>query len=1009
MNSDPRQHYWRSPDERRGFLRTAPDSSADRAAAAEASGVSRRSFLSLAGFSFAAAAATGCSRAPTRTALALIQPDEVVVPGRSYWVASTSTACGAGCGVLVRCRDGRPVKLEGNPDHPVSRGGLCPSCQASVLSLYDDHRLKGPRDSLGERSGSDLDAALRARVAELAASGGRVRVLTGTLNGPSTLAAIDGFLGAFADGRHVMYDALSCSALLDAMQDCHGVRALPRYHLQTARVIASFDGDPLGVGVSPVEHTAGWRDGRDPDGHPAAMSRLWQLESRFSITGANADERLRVAPWEQGPALAALCFDLGKRAGVSLPFVAPQLPEHLSAPLSRLAEELWSQRGQSLVLAGRNDPTDQRLAALANHLLGNLGASVDLSAPSLQRRGDDRALLALRDELLAGQVDLLIVHGCNPAYDLPDMAGALSAAGTLVSTAALLDETSALAHWTCPEPHDLERWDDAEPVAGVFALQQPCLPRVRQTRTLRESLASWSGADDVDDRELLFAHWRNSVQPQGGGGPSFEAFMTATQQAGFVLLPSAHAAQPSAFRMAALQNLRFDEPLPGDEQLSLVLHARVGLLDGRGAHNPWLQELPDPVTKTTWGNEACVSPATAERLGLTDGQVVQLTAEDGAQLELPVLVQPGQHDGVISVALGQGRLGTDRFTDIGPQWLEGQPTVAPGGSVGVSAAPLLQLQATGLRFDGRAVRLKPTGREVALACTQDHHRMELPAHLAPKGAEVRDVVLSLPVSALLAGEALETAPAHGPDLWPDDHPHDGPRWGMSIDLAACTGCSACVVSCQAENNVPVVGRDEVVRHREMSWLRIDRYYTGDGDGLRAVHQPMMCQHCAQAPCETVCPVLATVHSREGLNAQVYNRCVGTRYCANNCPYKVRRFNWFEYAKEDRLQNMVLNPDVTVRSRGVMEKCSMCVQRILEARAAARRQGRELQDGDIQTACQQSCPSRAIVFGDLNDPESRVSLLRAANRRYEVLPELNVKPVVSYLAHVTSADHGPGGA
>ncbi len=443
---------------------------------------------------------------------------------------------------------------------------------------------------------------------------------------------------------------------------------------------------------------------------------------------------------------------------------------------------------------------------------------------------------------------------------------------------------------------------------------------------------------------------------------------------------------------------------PADGTLAVVLYPKVAMLDGSQAHNAWLHELPDPVTKTTWDNYACLAPETAERLGVETGDVVRISADGVPAIDLPALVQPGQHVGVVAVAVGYGRLGTDRFTRIGPQWLESEPTVAEGGTVGRSSAPLAILDERGFRITGRVARVERTGRREVLACTQDHHTLEVPKHLAPAHGEVRDAVRTTTFAKWVADPAKAIARHRPPaaDLWAPDHANAGPRWGMAIDLSACSGCSGCVIACQAENNVPAVGRDEVRRHREMHWIRIDRYYAGEGDATSASHQPLMCQHCANAPCETVCPVLATVHSAEGLNQQIYNRCVGTRYCANNCPYKTRRFNWFDYPREDRLQNLALNPDVTVRSRGVMEKCSLCVQRIQSAKAEAKRSGVALADGDIRTACQQSCPAGAIVFGDLSDPASAASRLVAQGRAYAVLGEINVKPSVTYLADVRNA-------
>jgi molybdopterin-containing oxidoreductase family iron-sulfur binding subunit len=1017
MDASNTPAWWRSTDERDGVLPDAPDhESAVRksflGAPLDGLDVSRRSFLRLAGFSFAAAAAAGCSRAPTTKAIASIVPQAEMIPGRAYWIATTSNACSSGCGVLARCRDGRPVKLEGNPEHPLNKGGLCAACQASILALYDSHRLKGPVAD-GEPAGwDDVDAIVRARLAETSGQGGLVRVLTGTINGPSTLGWIDRFLDGRGDARHVMYDALSSSALLDANEAAYGVRAVPRYDLSRAKVIASFGADFLGAWISPEEHARGWAAGRRPDDEHPTLSRHWQFEDRLTLTGSNADRRVRTGAWETRAALARLVEALGGGKVAS----SGTLSDTARAAVDELVHELQSHRGESVVLCGSNDFGAQLLAARANDLLDNVGTTVDLTRPSLQRSGDDQALRTLVNELGSGAVGLLIVSGCNPAYDVPGFAEAITTAReqglTVVTTSTMDDETAALADFVCPEPHDLERWDDAEPVAGLYSLSQPTVPPLRAARTLRESVARWLG-DDRDDRELLAAYWREHMHPHAGGG-GFDTFFHKTLHDGFVELPGAHAFSPSSFRTAALDRVNAvpAPAAPTNGALALALYPKIGLLDGRHAHNPWLQELPDPVSKVTWDNYACVSPATAERLGVETGDMLRLAPDggpgNGAALELPTLVQVGQHDEVVAVALGYGRRGTDRFAKVGPQWLQSSDTVEEGGTVGVNAAPLLVLGPGGLRGDMTAVAASRASGHRSLACTQDHHSLHVPEHLAPKGGETRDAVQTVALATLATDpeHALHHPHEQENDLWPDDHEYTGMRWGMAIDLGSCTGCSACVLGCQAENNVPVVGRDEVRRHREMSWLRIDRYYQSDGDDVDTAHQPMMCQHCEQAPCETVCPVLATMHSSEGLNTQVYNRCVGTRYCANNCPYKTRRFNWFEYAREDQLQNMVLNPDVTIRSRGVMEKCSMCLQRIQEAKLEAKARGEEVRDGDIRTACQQSCPTQAITFGNLNDPESAVSKKLSGHRAYPVLAELNVRPSVRYLA---AAKHGDGHA
>ncbi len=998
-----------------------------------ARGVDRRAFLRLAGFGLGAAGVTACSRGPAQTALAHLTPREGEVPGVPTWIASTTWADGSGSGVLVRCLDGRPVKLEGNPEHPVNRGGLTASAQASVLGVYDDRRLVEARLA-GEPADPDaVDGYVRARCAEIAATGGPVRVLTGTLTGPSTRAWIERFLGGFEDGRHVMYDALSSSALLDAQEATRGVRALPRVDLEAARVLAVFDADPLGTDVSTAGLSAQYAAGRRPDGPDARMSRHWQFEARLSLSGSRADRRVRTAPWELRPALARLAVELAARTGRMLPAEVTDAPAALrpalAEALERLADELAAHGRDTLVVCGANDRDAQLVAAWINAALDNHGRTWRLDAPSQQRLGDDAAVERLRQELVAGEVDLLVTAGCDPAYDLPGFREALAAAGTHVRLAPRTDESSDDAHVLMPEPHELECWDDGEPFVGVLCTSQPTLPPLREARTLRECLARWSG-DRRTDRELLRDHWREAFDARRpAAGEPFEVWFDGVLERGFTELPpasSTHAFAEEPARAALLRIARAPSTAPADGALRLVLHPTVGLLDGRGAHNPWLQELPDPVTKTTWGNHAALAPADAARLGLTDGDVVRLSAADAstpAPLELPVLVQPGQQPGVVAVALGHGVRGTDRFTDVGPDWLEGRPTVEPGETVGADAGAWRAFVDGAWALDARDVSLVPTGGRRELACTQDHHELAVPEHLAPPRGKVRDAVRLLPFVAAAADRAAPGAApgghaaggaAHGAvaghaavDLWSEDHPAPR-RWGLAVDLAACTGCSACVVGCQAENNVPVVGRDEVRRHREMSWLRIDRYYADVGDGdVDVVHQPVMCQHCGHAPCETVCPVLATMHSSEGLNTQVYNRCVGTRYCANNCPYKTRRFNWFEYGAEDRLQNMVLNPEVTIRSRGVMEKCSLCVQRIQRGKAEARRRGEPLADGDVRTACQQSCPTQAIVFGDLADPESEVSRRAAAGRSYELLAELNVQPGVRYLADVRNREGAHG--
>ena len=963
-------------------------------------GVSRRDFLAAAGFTFGTVALTGCSRTPVEKAIPFLVQPEAIVPGRATHYASTCGACPAGCGILVKNRDGRAIKIEGNPDHPVSHGGLCAVGQASVLGLYDNRRLRQPTLSGSASTWAAVDAKIDEQLAAVRASGGAVRLLTGPVTSATTSRTIETFLGAFADGRHVSYETLSSSAISEAHHRTHGQRLLPRYLFNKADVIVGFDADFLGTWLSPVAFTADWAERRRADQAPDAFSYHAQFESRLSVTGGKADRRVRLAPGEMGLVLSHLAAALANRAGATFDASGLAPSPVPAAVLGEVADRLWHARGKSLVVCGGQDVDTQVIGNYINHLLGNYGTTVDVAKPARRHDAGDEAVQSLMEELAAGTVGALFIHGVNPVYDLPNgaaFATAMSKCSLVVSLADRPDETSKLATCVCPDHHYLESWGDVDLGGGTIGFSQPTMRPMFDTRSLLESLSVWSGTPRsaeamVKETWAARINWGQSIH---------DGFADVTPQsvgaAGF----AADAVKPVTA-----------EAVPGGK-FALVLYPKVALPDGRHAGNPWLQETPDPITKVVWDNYASLSETAAGRLGLATGDVVRVSLDGvggaAGSVELPVLVQPGQHDQVVAIALGYGGEETARFADVGPEWLEKKPTLGANGRVGARASGLLTYRGGTLRLAGATVSVAPVGRRHELASTQDYHNIEVPEKLTVPGMDRRRPLIH--ETTLAAYRETGKLPDHGHhghhespgELWPDDHKYEGHHWGMAIDLTACTGCSACVVACQVENNVPVVGRDEVRRKRIMHWMRIDRYYSGDGDEVDLLHQPMMCQHCDQAPCETVCPVLATVHSDEGLNQQAYNRCVGTRYCANNCPYKVRRFNWFEYARDDRLANMSLNPDVTVRSRGVMEKCSLCVQRIEAARVEAKLAGRDIADGDVLPACQQSCPARAIVFGDMNDPKSAVSKLIASGRHYRLLEETNVRPSVGYLGLVRNRE------
>lgn len=1001
MNDNDRSRYWKG-SEKPGGAPGASEFAEELPRGAFM--LKRRDFLHVAGFAAAVAATTGCSRAPVHNAIPMLLQPEPMVPGTSLHYATTCGGCSAGCGVLAKVRDGRPIKLEGNPQHPLSRGGLCAVGQASLLGLYDSQRLKAPMQGGREIAWEALDAEITKAFSDLRAGKGSLRLVTASVISPTTRSIIDHFLAAFENAKHIQYDPVSYSAILDAHEKTHKLRAIPHYKLERAAVIVAVDADFLGTWLSPVEFAAAYREGRKLDVANSRCSWHVQFESRMSLTGSKADERYTIVPSERSELLQQIATRIEVLSGKGS---VPTTKAALSVPaafVDKVANNLWQARGRSIVISSSNDLDEQLLVNRINHLLGNYGSTLELAAPSYQAAGSDQALSVLMDELRQGHVEVLLVAGVNPVFDLPSAIDAIRRVPLVISFAPRMDETALLANYVAPEPHFLEAWSDAEPVAGIIATSQPTMQRFGQTRTLAETLSRWMGTP-ASDYELMQQHWK-AAYLRHVKDATFDTFWDQSVQDGFVELA------PISQRVGS-----FNDTVVGatpkaasarSEGYSLVLYPTVAMRAGSEAYNPWLHELPDPVTKVTWDNYACLSPATASKLGVVEGDVVRIASEQFS-LDLPAYVQPGQHDGVIAVPLGYGSVLSRRFANIGPRWIDALPSVGSDGYVGKNAATFVTLAANARRFEA-AVQIKKTDSHQVLASTQSHHELSVPEKLAKLNPEPRPIIQETTL------DAYQKDPSSGvhehqerEDLWPADHPYKGHHWAMVVDLEACSGCSACVIACQAENNIPVVGKDEVRRNREMHWIRIDRYYSKRGDGrVDVAFQPLMCQQCENAPCETVCPVLATVHSEEGLSQQVYNRCVGTRYCANNCPYKGRRFNWFNYSRDDKLSNLVLNPDVTVRSRGVMEKCSFCVQRIEAARIDAKQRGTDIADGDIQTACQQSCPAKSIYFGDLNDPNSEVALKMRDPRRYRVLSELNVRPAVGYLTIVRNRDENPGG-
>lgn len=944
----------------------------------------RRDFLSLMGFTVGALGALGLAgcRAPVQHAVPLLEGSDQIVPGVSNWYATTCGGCPSACSLLVKQRDGRPIKIEGNDSSTLFGGGTCATGQATVLSLYDGERLRGPVWKGQPAKWQAVDQQVLESLHAAERQNRRIVLLSGTINSPSTLEIVAEWSKRYPTFRHVVYDAVSLSALRAANTVSFGQAVTPHYSFDKAQVIVGLEADFLGTWLSPVEFARQYAISRRPED---SFSLHVQFESGFSVTGSNADIRVPVAPSEMGLVAVALMRRIAHKAGIAGVFEVPE-PGANTKQLDTTAAALWRHRGESLVVSGSQDQSVQLVVNALNSLLGNIGRTVDLSRPSFQRNGDDAAMAGLVEQMNRGEIHTMMLHGVNPVHDYAEpeqFVRGLEKVALSVAFSDRRDETSQHVHAICPDHHFLEKWGDAEPVASYFSLAQPLIAPLFDTRSAQESLLKWAGIES-DHYTYLRAFWRKNVFSRESSVQEFDTFWDGSLRDGVAVVPRTTSAPVDAFhgdwKTAARKILDEHERVQASgDNYELIFYESVAMRDGRHANNPWLQELPDPITKVTWGNYAAVAPKLARKVGLSEGDVVLLKSERG-QVQLPVFIQPGQQEKTISVALGYGRRRVGKV----------------GRDVGVNVFPLTSAASPFRRFVVSKVTMEKTGRSEGLATTQTHFHLEgRPIVLEVALSDIR----KQPAVALEFKETMAT-------LWPE--PRQGEHsWGLAIDMTACTGCSACVVACQAENNIPVIGKDQVQRIRIMHWIRVDRYYSGPEENPASVHQPMMCQHCGHAPCETVCPVHATTTSSEGINQQVYNRCIGTRYCANNCPYKVRRFNWYNYTENAKfdfnmsnpLGRMVLNPDVVVRSRGVMEKCNLCVQRIQSAKNLALKGKRTLTDGDIKTACQQVCPTQAVVFGDLKDPQSRVSRLQRSQRNYQVLEELGTRPNVSYLKKV----------
>ena len=1032
----------------------------------ESSSTTRRDFLKYIGFSTAAASLAACEGPVIKSIPYVVQPKEII-PGVANYYATTIANGFDFANVLVKTREGRPIGIKSNK-LAKSHGFGNARVNASVLGLYDSLRVKGPKKDGKNISWDDFDSEVVAKLNELAASGKQIALLTQTFASPSTARLIAEFKAKYTTANHVVYDAISESAALDAFQAKYGIRGLANYDFAKASTIVSVGADILGDWQG-GGFDAGYAQGRIP--HEGKMSRHIQIESNMSLAGANADKRVTVKPSMQKAVLAKLySYVVGGSVSVSL-------PEQLDATVQAIASELKKAGSNGVIVTGIQDVNAQTVVLAINEFLGSKAFNV--SSPILTRQGSDKAVTALVNDLKAGKVGAVIMAGVNPAYTLPnasEFTEALKNTELSVAFSMKEDETASATQYIAATPHYLESWGDVEIVKGHYSLTQPAIRPLFNTRQFQEALLKWTG-NSVTYHDYIKETWTSGILGgssfnqalhdgvfvagaySGMNGSSTETIETSettlkdkkdrTWVGGIIhdaavglgikeedkdeyvtttsttTVETAGAEGASSVTVNGADAARALAASVASEGMELVLYSKTGMGDGQQANNPWLQEFPDPITRVSWDNYLTVSKADAESLGLKNwnvangamnGSYADVTVNGTTIQNVPVVVQPGQAKGSVGLSFGYGRT-----TGLKDEM-----------KTGVNAYALYH------NFNTfQSVSVSAASGEHEFACIQLHNTLMGRGDIIKEttldvfNKEGKEVWNPMPMVSLNHEETPVTSPRV--DLWEGFDRSIGHHFNLSIDLNACTGCGACVIACHAENNVPVVGKREVRKSRDMHWLRIDRYYsaeeTFEGDNekkesaegwfsgerkalLEMEHasenpqvafQPVMCQHCNHAPCETVCPVAATSHGRQGQNHMAYNRCVGTRYCANNCPYKVRRFNWFLYAQNDEfdyhmnddLGRMVLNPDVVVRSRGVMEKCSMCIQMTQKSILDAKREGRPVKDEEFQTACSAACSSGAMVFGDINDKESKVAHLKEDNRMYHLLEHVGTEPNVFY--------------
>ncbi|MBI5660908.1 MAG: TAT-variant-translocated molybdopterin oxidoreductase [Ignavibacterium album] len=963
------------------------------------SGISRRKFLALLGAS-AAFAGVACSDYRDKGEIVPynVKPEEIIL-GKPNFYASTCTACPNSCGILIKTREGRPIKVDGNPEHPVNRGKICAKGQANILNLYDPERIQQPlkKNSAGfdnidwKKADSDIIAALSM------AGSKEISIVTHTISSPTFLKVLEDFKSKFPSTKVYSYELFNNSNRNSAWIKSYGSGNFPLIKWNEAKVIVALDSDFLGVEGNRIENSRLFAESRDVNSK--SFNRLYVIESSMTLTGINADYRMRIRPELQFAFVMSLMNELNKKGVISTSLASGfSLSDFVEKnnldkeKVNYLINDLIAYKGKSIIHAGDLLPENVHIAVnILNDLLGNKNLYRNDSSPvNLINLASLDEIKELVGKISNGQIAAVIHLDCNPVYHFPsdlNYKNMLGKVPIVVTLTERMNETAQFSNYILPVNHNFESWGDAKNRTGVISLQQPVISPLHNTRQKEAILLTWISSSPETFSETLYhdylmKHWETDIYPSLKSKIEFKQLWFGALHDGF-LLTNESAQNVGNINLSSLD---LNQASIDTKGITLILRESYQVGDGRFANNGWLQELPHPVSRITWDNYAAISHNTAKSLNVENDDLVEVSV-GGRKLTLPVFIQAGNADDTITIELGYGR----EFSGI----------VASG--VGFNANQLLSSKPDFSNWVYSNASITKAAGKYSLASTQEHHAFDNP--------RTQDLHLKRHI----IQEGTVSLYEKKPDFIQEHRPkelesvytpfqYNEMKWGMAIDLNKCLGCGDCIVACNVENNVPVVGKDQVLKSREMQWLRIDRYYSGSPDDPRVSVQPMLCQHCDQAPCENVCPVVATTHSPDGLNQMVYNRCVGTRYCSNNCPYKVRRFNFFNFRdhfrdgyQESSLLTLMFNPEVTVRSRGVMEKCTFCVQRIEEARSEAARKGVPIKGTDVKTACQEACPTNAIHFGDINGKDSEFYKYRTHELGYYVLEELNVRPNVTYIA------------